>query len=125
MTNLLELPRRPDITFSRRGLITISAGVAKTLGIQPGDAINVAVDNGDFLLFVAAGADCRGRRPATCYPVNKGCRHFRANSVALCRAMFDACGISAKKISFFTGECVVNPPRKFIQIITRNPLVTI
>ena len=42
MIKLLERTRRPDITFSRNGRISITARVVRLLSLQPGDSINVA-----------------------------------------------------------------------------------
>lgn len=49
MIKLLEHTRRPDISFYRNGTIRIAARVSRMLSLSPGDVINIAVTEGEYL----------------------------------------------------------------------------
>lgn len=120
MIKLLEHTRRPDITFCRNGIIRIAARVARILALRPGDVINIAVVNGEYLLH--ATPNSFGRHEAQCYPSKKGGRNYCANSVRLCRALFDAVGVNADRVSYMVGESVERNGIIYVPIITLKPL---
>lgn len=123
MIKLLEHTRRPDISFSRkRGTIRITAKVARVLALRPGDSINIAVSNGEYLLHAVHCVNNFGRHEAQCYPTKKGSDNYCAYSVRLCRSLFDSVGIKADKVAYMVGEAFVRGETTYIPIITQLPL---
>lgn len=123
MKKLLEHNRRPDISFSRkRGTIRITARVARVLALRPGDVINIAVSNGEYLLYALHIANGIGRHEAQCYPTKKGSGNYCANSVRLCRSLLDSVGSSAEKVAFMVGQSFESDNITYIPIITLHPL---
>lgn len=122
MTNLLERTRRPDITFYRNGRIRIAARVARILSIHPGDSINIACRDGEYLLFANRHETSPGRFEAQCHPTNKGCLNFCASSVRLCRALLSALHLQVPKVAFMTGQPVELDGSLYLPIITRHPI---
>lgn len=122
MIKLLEHTRRPDISFSSTGVIRITARVARILSLKPGDAINIAVSNGEYLLYVTRPAFCTGRHEAQCYPTKKGSNNYCANSVRLCRSLLDSTGIKKDKVSYMVGEAFVQCDTTYVPLITLHPL---
>lgn len=123
MINLLEHTRRPDISFSRkRGTIRITARVARVLALRPGDSINIAVSNGEYLLHAIHLVNNIGRHEAQCYPTKKGSRNYCAYSVRLCRSLLDSVGIKADKVAYMVGEAFVRGNTTYVPIITLHPL---
>lgn len=123
MIKLLEHNRRPDISFSRkRGTIRITARVARVLGLRPGDAINIAVSNGEYYLHAVHITNGIGRFEAQCYPSKRGSGNYCANSVRLCRALLDAVGVNSNKVSFMVGQAVDRGGIIYVPIITLHPL---
>lgn len=120
MQNLLQYTRRPDITFYPSGRILITARLAKLLEISPGDSINIALENREFLLHVIPKG--LGRRSAACYLSKKGGRSLCCNSVSLCRAIFNYSNISPTKTSFLAGEKIIINNKSYIPIITARPI---
>ena len=122
MINLLEYTRRPDIFFYRNGTIRIKAHVARILSLCPGDIINIAVNQGEYLLHASRVKNCIGRREAQCYPTKKGSDNYCANSVRLCRLLLSAIGSPADKVAFNIGEPIEISGKIYIPIITKNPI---
>lgn len=95
MTSILGNTRRTDITFHQKGNIDITARVAKLLGLQIGDVIDIYIEGSEFYLYVKHRAGTvAGRHEATLYPTSrrvKKCHNFRCHSVRLCQAMMSAC----------------------------------
>lgn len=120
MINLLENTRRHDITFFRNGRIIICARIVRALGLSPGDTINVALKDNEYLLY--AVHNIIGRHQARCYPTKRGSHNFCANSIKLCRSLLDSCGISSSRASFMAGEPIILQSKKYIPIITAHPL---
>lgn len=122
MHKLLEHTRRPDISFSRNGIIRITARVAHILSLHPGDAINIAICNGEYLLHTTHLAGNIGRHQAQCHPTKKGSGNYCANSVRLCRALLDAVGVKADKAAYTIGQAFERDNTTYVPIITRHPL---
>lgn len=123
MIKLLEHTRRPDISFSRkRGLIRITAKVARILALRPGDSINIAVSNGEYLLHAVHRVNNIGRHEAQCYPTKKGSDNYCTYSVRLCRALLDSVGVKVDKVAYMVGEAFVRGETTYIPIITQLPL---
>ena len=95
MTSILGNTRRADITFHPRGNIDITARVSKLLDLHCGDIIDIAVEAGEYYLYVKHRAETvAGRHEATLYPTSrkvKRCRNLRCHSRRLCRVMLDVC----------------------------------
>lgn len=120
MIKLLAHTRRPDISFSRNGIIRITARLARILTIHAGDILNISIADGEYLLY--ASHSPVGRHEAQCYPSNKGSNHYCANSVRLCRSLLDAAGINAPKAAFMAGQPFERDDTTYIPIITLRPL---
>ena len=124
MIKLLEHNRRPDISFSRkRGTIRITARVARVLGLRPGDAINIAVSNGEYLLHAVHVVNGIGRFEAQCYPTKKGSGNYCANCVRLCRCLLDSVGVKADRAAYMVGQPFERDSATYVPIITLHPLL--
>lgn len=117
MEKLLPATRRPDITFKSDGRILIAARVARILNLLPGACINVAVHDGEYLLFAESAT--LGNHTARCHAVNPTGRYIRANSVVLCRAMLRACHASSSA-ALMCGQAVEIAGQTYVPIITRT-----
>ncbi|MCH5234480.1 MAG: AbrB/MazE/SpoVT family DNA-binding domain-containing protein [Muribaculaceae bacterium] len=120
MTNLLQFPRRPDITLYHFGRIIISARIVKALSLDPGDAINITIHEGEYLLY--AIHQPFGRHEAQCYPSKRGSHNFCANSVRLSRALLNAAKVQTLRASFLAGDLLTINDKKYIPIITAHPI---
>ena len=124
MIKLLEHNRRPDISFSRkRGTIRITARVARVLALRPGDANNIAVSNGEYLLHAVHLVNNFGRHEAQCYPTKKGSNNYCAYSVRLCRSLLDSVGVKADKVAYMVGQAFERNGTIYVPIITLHPLL--
>lgn len=121
MEKILSTTRRPDITFHATGEIYITARVARILQLTGHSCINVALERGEYLLFAEHYDRMIGNHTGRCHPVNSGSRYFRANSVRLCRAMLDACGVSGRA-ALMCGETILVNGKPHLPIITRTTL---
>lgn len=128
MTSLIDNTRRPDVTFHSSGRIDITAGVVKTLGLSPGDIINVATDGYEYLLYVQTKADkVIGCHRGQVYPTNKSHNHFfRTHSRKLCEAVFKVvrgAGLSGQ-VRLPVGQAYHSKEldKMVVPLITRNPL---
>ena len=122
MIKLLERTRRPDITFSRNGLISITARVVRLLSLQPGDSINVAFHLGECYLLAVRHQNAIGRHVAQCHPTKKGSKNYCASSVILARLMLDNCGIKEQRASFMIGQAEKLDGETVLPIIFKHPL---
>ena len=123
MNTLLERTRRPDITFSRNGRISITARVVRLLSLQPGDSINIAFHLGECYLIALRHPSAVGRHIAQCHPTKKGSRNFCANSVVLARLMLDKCQLPQQRASFLVGTPTTRDGNTIIPIIFKNPIL--
>ena len=112
MKHLLENTRRHDITFCADGRIEISARVTRALDIQPGDVIDIAMDERcrEVYLYVKHRQPA-GRHKAQCYRTGKGrtCNSLRAHSVEICRQVLDMRGFSCTQAKLPVGDPVDIP----------------
>ncbi len=122
MIKLLQRTRRPDITFSRNGRISITARVVRLLSLQPGDSINVAFHAGECYLLASRHHNAVGRHIAQCYPTKKGSRNYCANSVTLARLILDHCQIRSQRASFLVGKEETRGGEVYLPIIYKMPL---
>ncbi len=121
MEKILSTTRRPDITFHDSGEIYITSRVARILQLTEKSCLNVAIENGEYLLFAEHYEGMIGNHTGRCYPVNSGSRYYRANSVKLCRAMLNACGVSGRA-ALMCGETISLNGKPHLTIITRTTL---
>lgn len=121
---LLRHTRRPDISFDSNGTIRITARLARLLDLAPGDSLNVAVRDDEYLLHALPAREARGRRQARCYPTKKGSSNFCANSVRLARAVLHAAAPTLNHAAFLTGEPLRIDGTLYVPIITRSPMET-
>lgn len=123
MKKLLEHTRRPDISFCRkRGTIRITARVARVLTLRPGDAINISVSNGEYLLHAIHLVNNIGRHEAQCYPSKKGSNNYCAYSVRLSRSLLDAVNVKADKVAYMVGQAFERDNITYVPIITQHQL---
>lgn len=122
MIKLLDHTRRPDVSFSRDGTITITSRVARALKLTRGDSVNIALRDGEYLLHAVPHQSSPGRFEARCYPANKRDRYFRANSARLCRALLDAVGFTGRRAAYAVGEPLEVGCVTYVPIITALPL---
>ena len=123
MNKLVQSTRRPDITFARSGKIDIFARAARLLNLAKGDIINIAKIDNEYMLFVQLRAsEAVGRHSCACHPTKTKSRHFRLNSVAMCREIFAISGDLSDRISFSIGYPVDNEGTIMLPIITKRPL---
>ena len=122
MIKLLENTRRPDITFCRNGRIYITARVSRILSLDPGDSINIAYDNGEYLLFAVRHPNCRGRHIAQCFATKKGSHNLSANSVQLCHSILLFANVNTDRASFMVGKAFERNNTTYLPIIIKCPL---
>ena len=121
MEKILSTTRRPDITFHDSGEIYITSRVARILQLTEKSCLNVAIENGEYLLFAEHYEGMIGNHTGRCYSINVGSRYLRANSVRLCRAMLAACG-TTRRVALMCGEAVTVNGKPHLPIITRMVL---
>ena len=123
MIKLLEHTRRPDISFYKKGIIRISARVGRMLSLSPGDAINIAVCDGEYLLYAGSHHDLNYRYEAQCYRSKRdGGETYCANSELLCRKLMNYVGIKTERVSYMAGDVIERNGVNYVPIIIRNPL---
>lgn len=122
MIKLIEHTRRPDITFCHNGRILITARVSRILSLDPGDSINIAHEDGEYLLFAVRHHNFLGRHIARCFPTKIGSRNFSANSVELCRTVLRFANVHTDRASFMTGEAFERNHTTYLPIIIKYPL---
>ena len=118
MIKLLERTRRPDITFSRNGRISITARVVRLISLS----INVAFHLGECYLLAVRHQNAIGRHVAQCHPTKKGSKNYCASSVLLARLMLDNCGIKEQRASFMIGQAEKRDGETVLPIIFKHPL---
>lgn len=123
MIKLLELTRRPDITFRRDGRISITARVVRLLSLQPGDSINIAFHQGECYLLPERHPNAVGRHIAQCHRTKKGSNNYSASSAQLARLMLDKCGVKANRASFAVGLPEKINQEIAVPIIYKDPLL--
>ncbi len=121
MEKIISTTRRPDITFHSSGEIYITARVARILDLDKDSCINVAIDKGEYLLVAEHYGGMIGNHTGRCYPTNSGGRYFRANSVRLCKAILEACGVE-RRAALMCGEAILINGKPHLPIITRTTL---
>lgn len=123
MAGILGNTRRPDITFYRSGRIDVTSRIAKLLGLQNGDVIDIDNRCGEFLLFVKIrNSEVVGAHEARCYASKKNSRNYRVHSKRLCNAILAECGAMGK-VQLASGSPLdFSPYGVAVPIITRYNL---
>lgn len=96
MQSILGNTRKADIVFSSSGRIDITARVAKSLGLQHGDVIDIMLDRGEWYLYIKYHGPVAGRHEGMAYRDNAKGNHFRVWSKALCDAVLKECNVTGK-----------------------------
>ena len=96
MTSVLGNTRRHDIAFHPNGRIDITARVAKAMGLEAGDVIDIVTGNGEcYLRIKHRAANVVGRHEAQVYPTSRSvrkCHNLRCHSKRLTDAVLKMCG---------------------------------
>jgi anaerobic selenocysteine-containing dehydrogenase len=95
--------------FHSSGRIDITARVAKSLGLQHGDIVDIMHDRGEWYLYIKYHAPVYGRHEGMAYRSNARGNHFRVWSKALCNAILKECQASDK-----VKLCVSDPVDLYI-----------
>lgn len=112
--------RKPDIYFRENGQIDITSRVSKTLGLHPGDAINVWNAGGEYYLYVTE-RNVKGKFRGVCRKVNFGSNFLRANFYDLAKKIIALCG--KREAHLPVGSAVeVDNIGTALPLITRNNL---
>lgn len=122
MQTLLTHQRRPDLTLHPGGRIDIAARVTRLLGLRPGDAIDVATENGEFYLYVRhrATRPNEPRYEATVFPTKRGGRNMRTHSRRITAALLRQCHATTPA-RLLCGELITRGDTDYLTIIT-HPL---
>lgn len=122
METVISRTRRPDVTFSPNGRISISSVAARLLTLSPGDVINLAYCRGELYLLRTPAEETYGRHRARCYSCNHGSRYTLANSVTLCRRVFSIAGTDgSRRVGFNVGRPVNLDGEICLPIIYKHP----
>jgi hypothetical protein len=118
LRRILGSTRMPDITLHRDGHIDISAGVAHTLGIIPGDTLDIATDGTEYYLYISGHSQI-GRHTARCYPSNRKGHHYRLHSRRLVKFLSELLNIHDRSHQLYVGAVTEYHARKLLPIILR------
>lgn len=98
--------RRCDIYFRANGRVDINANVAREIGLESGDSINLTKIDNEIYLYVSSKASSRinknMRLKNTAHPSKKGSNHFRCQ----CKALTDCMNkiVGARESWLFVGK---------------------
>lgn len=122
METILGNTRKPDVTFYKNGRIDLTSRIAKMLNLDNGDVVDIALCNGEYMLYVRLrNAQAVGNHEARCYASKRNSHNFRAYSKKLCDAILAVC--KANKAQLASGVAVeVDSLGVAIPLITRNNL---
>ena len=112
ITTIISTTRRGDITFHKNGRIDITAHVARTLDIHPGDVVNIAI-RGDrcleyYLYVVKRKEQTVGRHACTCRNVKNNGNYLRVFSKTLALNILKMCP-ETDKVSVRVGRPEIMP----------------
>lgn len=123
MMNQIVSNIKPDIKFMPNGDIHLTSKVVSLLGIEEGDAIQVACDNDETYIYVhtrqAKGKNIIGiaRQP------NKSSGYLRVRWASLCREIIKSDG-RAPFAAYRVGDLHEIEGEKVLPIITRKNYAT-
>ncbi len=93
MKSILSNSRKHDISFHASGKIDISARIARSLSLAPGDVIDIVHESGELYLCVRLRAgDYAGRHDGTVSATAHGKGTFRTWSKAIATAVLKWAG---------------------------------
>lgn len=125
MNTILKNTRRPDVTFYKRGRINITARIARMLGMEEGDVIDIAKERDEYMLFIRQkGTNLIGRHDARAHKIyHRRYGTFRVYSGRLTKAIMDAANTGSDTLRLMAGECMeIEGIGKAVPLITRRPL---
>ncbi len=92
---IVRSTRMGDITFHSNGRIDITAHVARTLDLKPGDVVNIAAIGGycmEYYLYVAKRKEqVMGRHACTCRNVKNNGHYLRVFSKPMAQFIISLC----------------------------------
>lgn len=120
---IMATTRMGDITFHQNGRIDITAHVAQTLTLEPGDVVNI-MEKGtnckEYYLYVARRkGQVVGRHACTCHRVKNRGNYLRVFSKTLATFMLGICH-AKEKVSLRVGKM-----EKVEEIGPAMPLITL
>ncbi len=115
MKSILPNSRRHDISFHASGKIDISAHIARSLSLAPGDVIDIARENGEWHIYVKLrSGNYAGRHDGRVWATARGRGTFRTWSKALTNAVLTAAGVD----TLLRCPCGMEIERNNIKYIT-------
>lgn len=123
MNSILPNSRRHDLSFHASGKIDISAHIARSLSLAPGDVIDIAQESGEWYLYVKLRAgSCTGRHDGRVWATARhGKGTFRTWSKPIANAVLAAAGASGC-LRCPCGSEIMRDNTKYITIIYRCQL---
>lgn len=122
MKSLLPNSRKHDISFHLSGKIDISAHIARSLSLAPGDVIDIAQESGEWYLYVKLrSGHYAGRHEGRVWATARGKGTFRTCSTAITHAVLAAAGVTGR-LRCPCGTEIERNNVKYITIIYRRPL---
>lgn len=94
MQSILGDTRKADIIFHSSGRIDITSHVARTIGLQHGDVVDIMLCAGEWYLYVKYHGPLLGRHEGMAFRTNSKGNHFRVWSKALCNALLHECKVT-------------------------------
>lgn len=124
MKSILPNSRKHDISFHSSGKIDISAHIARSLSLAPGDVIDIVCESGELYLYVKLrAANYAGRHDGRVWATahGKGNGTFRTWSKAMTTAVLKFAGASGL-LRCPCGMQFERDNKKYITIIYRCSL---
>lgn len=122
MKSILPNSRKHDISFHPSGKIDISANIARSLSLAPGDVIDIVGESGELYLYVKLRAgNYVGRHNGTVWATAHGKGTFRTWSKAIATAVLSLAG-AFDPLRCPCGMVVERNGKKYITIIFRCSL---
>lgn len=122
MKSILPKSRKHDISFHPSGKIDISAHIARSLSLAPGDVIDIVCESGELYLYVKLRAgNYIGRHVGRVWATARGKGTFRTWSKALSNAVLRGAGASGL-LNCPCGLEFERDNKKYITIIYRCSL---
>lgn len=88
MDSIIGNSRRPDLTFYRSGRIDITSHVARAIGLQDGDVIDIGRQGKEFYLYVRIKKEkAIGKHLGQCHSSKPNSHNFRTYSKAICHSL--------------------------------------
>ncbi len=113
--------RKPDISFYENGRIDITSRLAKELGLEDGDVIDILHSGKEYYLYIRLkNASSIGKYSAQCTPTKNKSNHFRCYCKQLANMILCECG-NAQLARLHAGETIeISNVGNAISIITHN-----